>query len=376
MIFRLACLIVVLLLARPAQAQDCAPPPDLKDGWQVATPQSADMDAALLCSIGTRFDAWKEANAHAVLVLRRGQLVYEKYFTGEDQRWGAPLGKVAYDGSQRHDMRSISKSVVALLTGIALERGWIASLDQSVYAFFPEHADLRTPEKDAMTIRHLLMMASGLAWNENLPYSNPQNSERIMTTAPDRVRYVLEQPLSTLPGSQYNYSGGATTLLAAILRKVSGLRLDAMAKTLLFDPLDISEAEWVSYMDGEPIAASGLRLRPRDLARIGQMVLEQGQWRGRRIVSTGWIAAMTAPQINGDGLFFYGYQWWLGRSLSDGQELQWSAAFGWGGQRLYIIPDRDLVIVVLAGLYYNPPLQGAVGNIVLNRHVLPAVSKR
>lgn len=373
---RLAIALIFVAFAAQSHAQDCAPPPDLRDGWQIATSQSQGMDPVLLCAIGTRFEAWKEANAHAVLVLRRGQLVYERYFTGEDQRWGAPLGKVAFDGSQRHDMRSISKSVVALLTGIALERGWIASLDQSVYAFFPEHADLRTPEKDAMTIRHLLMMASGLAWNENLPYSNPQNSERIMTEAPDRTRYVLQQPLSTPPGSQYNYSGGATTLLAAILRKVSGLQLDAMAKTLLFDPLGISEAEWVNYWDGEPIAASGLRLRPRDLARIGQMVLEQGQWRGRRIVSANWIAAMTAPQINGDGVFFYGYQWWLGRSLSDGQELHWSAAFGWGGQRLYIIPDRDLVIVVLAGLYYNPPLQSALGSIVLNRHVLPAVLKR
>lgn len=374
MIVRLACLIG-LLFAPVAYAQDCTPPADLKDGWTVAAPESQGLDPALLCSIGTRFMAWKEANAHSVLVLRHGRLVYEKYFTGADERYGTSLGIVSYDAGKLHDLRSISKSVVSLLIGIAVDRGWLA-IDQSVFAFFPEHGDLRTPEKDRITIRHLLMMAAGFAWDENLPYTNPANSEIRMMFAKDRLRYVLEQPIVVEPGKVYNYSGGATALLGGILQKVSGRRIDTLAKEELFTPLGIRDFEWMPYQpDGEPATASGLRLRPRDLARIGQMVLDRGRWRGKQIVSESWIAVSITPHINGQSPFFYGYQWWLGRSLLDQQQIDWAAGLGLGGQRVYVVPALDAVVVVTTGLY-NSGLQGAIGPIVLNQHVLPAVVKK
>lgn len=374
MIARLACL-AALLFATSAHAQDCAPPAVLNDGWQIATPQSESLDAALLCAIGTRFDAWKEAAAHSVLVLRNGRLIYERYFIGLDQRWGVSLGAVQHGPATLHDMRSISKSVVSLLAGIAVDRGWIA-VDQSVFAFFPEYAELRTPEKDRITLRHLLTMSAGFEWNEDLPYSNPRNNETAMNSAVDAVRYVLERPLAHEPGKIYTYSGGSAALLAAILQKVSGgMDVEMLSKTLLFDPLGITHFEWVRYND-RPVVASGLRLSARDLAKIGQLVLDKGRWRGREIVSASWIAESLAPQINGQGVFFYGYQWWLGRSLDERQEIGWAAGYGYGGQRLYVIPDRGLVVVVLAGLYPNPPLQGAVGHIVLNHHVLPASKRR
>jgi CubicO group peptidase (beta-lactamase class C family) len=367
-------ILLALLLATPVAAQDCASPADLKDGWQIATPQSQGLDPAPLCSIGTRFEAWKEANAHSVLVLRHGRLVYERYFTGADQRYGTSLGIVSYDADKLHDLRSISKSIVSLLTGIAVDKGWL-SIDQSVFAFFPEHGDLRTPEKDRITIRHLLIMAAGFAWDENLPYTNPANSEIRMMFAKDRLRYVLEQPIVVEPGKVYNYSGGATALLGGILQKVSGRRIDTLAKEELFAPLGIRDFEWMPYQpDGEPATASGLRLRPRDLARIGQMVLDKGRWQGKQIVSESWIAASIAPQINGQSPFFYGYQWWLGRSLLDQQQIDWAAGLGLGGQRVYVVPALDAVVVVTTGLY-NSGLQGAIGPIVLNQHVLPAVVK-
>ncbi|HEX7970185.1 MAG TPA: hypothetical protein VF502_18320, partial [Stellaceae bacterium] len=114
----------------------------------------------------------------------------------------------------------------------------------------------------------------------------------------------------------------------------------------------------------------GLRLRARDLAKIGQLVLSRGAWQGRQIVSAEWIAQSTAPQINGEGIFFYGYQWWLGRSLIDRREIRWVAGFGNGGQRLYVVPELDLVVAVYAGAYGVPPI---VGDTVLKRYVLPAV---
>jgi len=366
-------LAAALLFSIHAHAQDCAPPADLSDGWQIATPQRQGLDAGPLCDIGPRFEGWKEANAHAVLVLRHGKLVYERYFAGEDQEWGKwSAGAIQHSAARKHDVRSISKSVVSLLVGAAVDRGWL-SIDQSVLAFFPEYADLRTPMKDRITVRHLLTMSSGLAWDESLPYADRRNSETAMNLAPDAVRYVLEQPMwRSAPGENYNYSGGSAVVLAAILQKVSGgMDITMLSKTLLFDPLGIADFEWAVWND-RPVIASGLRLRARDLAKIGQLVLDKGRWQGRQIIPETWIAESTAPQINGQSPFFYGYQWWLGRSLLHGSQVDWVAGLGEGSQRLYIIPEFRIVVVLNFGLY-GRGLQAYVGPSILNTHVLPAV---
>jgi CubicO group peptidase (beta-lactamase class C family) len=252
--------------------------------------------------------------------------------------------------AKRHDLRSISKSVTSLLFGIGVDRGWIDDLETPVFTYFPEHADLRTAEKDAITLRHLLTMSAGFAWNEDLPYANPQNSERLMTDAPDRCRYVLEQPIVRPPGRAHIYNGGTTALLAAILTKASGQPLDVLAQRELFDPLGIGDVEWIRYADSTPVAASGLRMRPRDLLKLGQLVLDGGRWQSKQVVSRAWIEDSTAPHINGDGLFFYGYQWWLGRSLANREEIKWISGMGYGGQRLYIVPSKGLVVLTMAGL--------------------------
>src|SRR5262249_53387348 len=148
------------------------------------------------------------------------------YFTGEDKAWAKPLGLMTYHAGLKHDLRSISKSITSLLVGIAVDCGWIASIDAPVFASFPDYADLRSPEKDRITLRHLLTMTAGLAWNEVLPYSNPANSERRMIDATDPYRYVLEQPVARPAGAAYAYNGGLTALLGAILHRVSGRPLD------------------------------------------------------------------------------------------------------------------------------------------------------
>ena len=121
-------------------------PTELPDGWPIGSPESAGLNSDLLRGIGRHFESWTDANAHAILIARHGKLVYERYFTGEDQAWGKPLGRVTYDAAKRHDLRSITKSVTSLLVGIAVDRAWIGDLDASVFSFFPEHADLRTPD--------------------------------------------------------------------------------------------------------------------------------------------------------------------------------------------------------------------------------------
>jgi hypothetical protein len=139
--------------------------------------------------------------------------------------------------------------------------------------------------------------------------------------------------------------------------------------------LGISDVEWMRYPNGDPIAAYGLRMRPRDLAKIGRLVLAHGAWAGRQIFPAAWIEQSLTPQINGVGLSFYGFQWWLGRSLVERREIDWAAGVGLGGQRLYAVPTEDLAVVVTAGLYKAGILQDLVGLTVLNRYVLPALAR-
>ncbi len=366
---------LIALLASPAAMAadappDCRAPKMLDDGWAVAAPADEGFDAAKLCAVGPALE--DQSNAHAVLVVRHGRLVYERYFAGEDQRWGQPLGRIGHDTATRHDLRSITKSVTSLLVGIAVDTGWIKDIDAPVLSLLPQYADLRSPETDRITLRHLLTMSSGLAWSEDLPYSDPRNSERLMSDAPDPYRYVLEQPFAAAPGERWVYSGGSTALLSAVLKQVSGRSLEVMAREMLFAPLGIDDVEWVRYPNGDPVAASGLRLRPRDIAKIGRLVLDHGAWQGKQIVSAGWIAQSTTRQIVAEDQIDYGFQWWLGHSQIGGQDLRWSAGVGWGGQRLFLVPDRDLLVVVTAGLYDQPDEQDALGRTVLERYVLPA----
>lgn len=138
--------------------------------------------------------------------------------------------------------------------------------------------------------------------------------------------------------------------------------------------MGITDFEWDPVASGEPAAASGLRLRPRDTAKLGQLVLNRGAWQGTQVVPADWIAAATTPHMNARDLWFYGFQFWLGRSLVHGRPIDWPLGQGYGGQRLFIVPALDLVVLVHAGLYQSE-IQGAVPLMVLNRYVLRAVNK-
>src|SRR5260370_19229534 len=222
-------------------------------------------------------------------------------------------------------------------------------------------------------------MSSGFAWDENtVPFTDPANTYRQMRMAPVADYFVLAQPLAAQPGDVFNYNTGTADLLGVILRKVSGKRLDVFAKETLFDPLGIEDWDWDGSSGFNPAAASGLRLRPRDLAKIGQLVLQHGSWHGQQIVSSAWIDQSMASHITGKGLLFngpegissYGFLWWLGRLPIDHPEHDLIAAAGNGGQRLYILPNQGLVVVVTAGVYDRSPAP-LTGPTVLNDFVPP-----
>jgi CubicO group peptidase (beta-lactamase class C family) len=352
----------------------CGSPAALDDGWSIATPESAGMDGARLCGIPARLKLIG-AEIHSVVVARRGKLVFEQYFAGMDEVWGEGEKQREFTATSLHDMRSASKSVVSLLVGIAIDRKLIAGTDEPVVKFFPQYVP--APGWDAVTLRHLLTMSSGIQWDENLPWSDPENDEPHLVFEPDPLRYVLSKSAVAPPDTLWTYNGGGTDLLGNVLERVSGKTLKAFAGEMLFSPLGITEFEWKDWpKNGKIAAAGGLRLRPRDAAKIGQLVLNRGAWQGKQIVPAEWIDTSTTPRFQAVGYFggtlFYGYQWWMGRSLSNGREFKWVGAFGWGGQRIFIVPELDLVMMTTAA-QYGKPKEGLAAMDILANSVIAAV---
>lgn len=330
------------------------------------------VDLERLTAMGEWLDAFPAANIHSIVVRRKGALAFEHYRRGTDYRWAEALPNFVHSASTKHDLRSITKSVTSLLVGIAIDQGHIGSIDEPVFSYFPEYADLRTPEKDRIAIRHLLTMSAGFAWDEYIPYTDPANSERQMLASADRWRFAISPKVVASAGAIWTYSGGCTELLGAIVSKATGRRIDDYARDVLFAPLGVEDIEWHTYPDGIPGAASGLRLRAADLARIGGLVVARGIWRGGRIVSASWIEESTRAHIGPhDRLTFYGHHWWLGRSYADGREIAWISAHGLGGQRLFIVPALDLVAVITAG-HYSDPMEAWLPLLIFNRYVLPS----
>ena len=191
---------------------------------------------------------------------------------------------------------------------------------------------------------------------------------------------MLARPVETTPGTAWNYNSGGVWLLGLILTKVSGQPIEEFAKEALLEPLGIQGEVWDRFPNGDASTSGGLRLRPRDLAKLGQLALDGGFWHGRQIISAGWIKQMIAPQ-SPRGWWFsfarsYGYLWWQGQSLIGDHDIEWVGALGRGGQRLYMVPTLNLVVAVTAALYVanggSPAAESHAGDTALNSFELPA----
>ncbi|EFO30847.1 beta-lactamase [Roseibium sp. TrichSKD4] len=289
------------------------------------------------------FEKGELPGLHGAMAEYQGKLLAEVYFEGEDERWGQSIGSVKHGPETLHDLRSVTKSVVGLLYGIALGEGKVPEPSTALYDQFPEYPDLANdPERGGILIEHVLSMQMGLEWNEDLPYSDPRNSEIAMEMAQDRFRYILEQPIREAPGQSWIYSGGAAALIGRLIEKGTGQSLDDYAAEKLFGPLGIKGFEWIAGDDGVISAASGLRMTLPDLMKIGRMVANDGEG----IVPEEWLEASFEPKVTIHQHSRYGYLWYL-----SGPDNEISVAVGNGGQRLTVQPARDFVVASFAGRY-------------------------
>lgn len=293
------------------------------------------MDAAVLA--GARAYAFTpERNTQAVVVVRARTIVAEWYAEDRDRdSLGASW--------------SIAKSFTSALIGIAIERGEIPSVDTPMHTWFPEFLGT---DKEAITLRDVLEMASGIAWDETYEVGPSDIAEMALETGGSHVDIVLDNEVAHPPGTFFNYSSGDTMMLSHVLQQATGMRADEYAQRHLFDPLGVREVRWWRDRSGHTLTYCCADLTARDFARFGQLYLDGGVYAGRRIVSEAWAAESIAPSRASDE---YGLQWWLPGNWDPRLPPDTYAAIGVDGQYIYIVPSLDLVVVRLGR--YTPPFQ-------------------
>ena len=309
------------------------------------------MDSEMLAKL---FDSIQNLNhaIHSVTVIRNGYLVADATVH--------PFGQ-----GSKHIIHSCTKSISSALIGIAIEQGYIESVNQPVLSFFPRRTAANLDaNKEAMTLEHILMMASGLECRDSGSYRWRGLFD--MMQSDDWVQFMLDLPMAEPPGTRFEYCNGASFLLSAIIQETTGMSASAFAEAHLFSPLGISDVEWPSNPQGITIGWSELRMLPHDMAKIGYLYLNQGRWDGEQIIPAAWVAASTRKHISvqshaeGEG---YGYQWWI----DDSGRYE---AIGYVGQFIFVVPELELVVAFtsdLSGDNYFVPRN------LLNAYIIPAV---
>lgn len=315
------------------------------------------------------------SNIHSLLILKNNKLVLEKYFEGEDAIIGKGwVGVRQHDIDSLHDIRSVTKSIVGAAVLIAVANGQIESLDEPVFNFFPGFEKYKTGYKSEITIKHLLTMTDGLEWDENISYADTTNSERRLNNSNNPIEYYLSRQSLHKPGTVFNYSGGCTQMIAAIVRKSSGLEIDDFVNQNIFKPLGITDFEWVKRKDGIPIAASGLRMRSRDLLKFGLLYLNNGNYNGVQIIPESLVIEAQNLQFQIEPGVGYGFQIWIPTDVINGEPVTSVEANGNGGQVIAINKKYNMVVVITAGHYNKKDMPWWAADIYL-KHIYPAVVK-
>jgi CubicO group peptidase (beta-lactamase class C family) len=302
-------------------------------------------------------------------------LVLEAYFDGHSWDYAAdnyegPM--VEFGPDTLHTIMSITKAFTSALVGIAIQEGFIANEQARVFEFFPQYQQLNDERKGNMTLEHLLTMTSGLEWNEvDLSYSDLENDLIQLFIVEDPVAYMLDKPLLHEPGTHWCYSGGDVNLLGEVIQQATGMTMDLYASQRLMEPLGITDYEW-DFINPDLVHASGnLMLRPRDMAKFGYLMLNDGVWQGKQIVPPAWVDKTKRPYIatpwpeEGEQ---YGYQWWIKSYPNNGGYIEALHRTGWGGQAILVFDELEMVVAFPGGNYVaNSP-----NHEIITQCILPA----
>jgi len=326
------CAVLLVGCARPTVTPTLAPSPLPTPaywptaGWQTSTPEEQGMEAQRLAEAVDWLREQDRYRIHSLTVVRHGYLVLDAYF-------------YPFSAGSLHDVASVTKSLMATLTGIAVDRGDIPGVDAPMLSFFEgRQVANRDTRKEAITVQNLLHMNAGL-----LCTADPTELTLIeMMQQPDWVQYALDLPMETAPGRNWVYCSPGVHLLSALLQQATGQSTADFARQELFDPLGFGQVVWPADPQGVNLGYGDVRMTAHDMARLGYLYLRRGEWDGQQLLPADWVrAATTAPQGPQPGGGGYGYLWWL---TSDGY-----AASGRGGQYIRIVPEDDMVVVMTGG---------------------------
>ena len=318
--------------------------------WLNSTPEAQGMDSALLSQM-LDYINYKEFNLDSIIVVRNGYIVLEEY------------PDPGFTEKSPHNLYSVTKSITSALIGIAIDKGYINDVDQKVIDFFPNKTILNLDSrKQRMTLEHLLTMSSGFKWEgpDDMLHSW---GKAVLSGNP--VEAILNQPMDYEPGTTWYYNGGCSHLLSAILTATTGNTTLDFAREYLFGPLGIRSVTWPTDPQGIYYGGQDIWLKPRDMAKFGYLFLNNGFWDGEQIISEDWVVNSTKPSFALNDVDAYGYQWWINQPLGA------YYAYGFDEQRIYVIPDYDLVIIFTAKLQ-----KADVEPELVSDFILPAVLER
>jgi CubicO group peptidase (beta-lactamase class C family) len=345
---------LIAFLAGCAPSHPTSNPPAYwpTDRWQSTAPEEQGMDSEKLAQMVEHIQQEK-LDLHSLLIIRNGYLVSELYV-------------YPYSAGQVHEIMSVTKSVISMLVGMAIEKGYIKDVHQPVLNLLPDQGFANLDKmKKALTLEDFLTMTSGLDCHES-----PAPGEPFMQMSENWVQFMLDLPMAAQPGTKFNYCTGAIELLSAILQKATGMSAREFANQNLFEPIGIGpipEERWPSDPQGVTIGGYGLSLTSTEMAKLGYLFLNQGHWDGKTIVPAKWVAMSTASHANQGDKKEYGYLWWVD------PQGKWYAALGRGGQHVFVYPAENLVVVFTAGLPYTNDADLIPLQELLDQYILPAV---
>jgi CubicO group peptidase (beta-lactamase class C family) len=360
------------------------PPENINDGLDVGSLDEVNIDVRLIEKAVNKIQQGKYKEVHSMLIFKDDKLVVEEYFDGHEYKWDGPDyhgDLVSWDRTTSHVAQSVTKSITSACIGIAIDNGFIENVHQSIFAYLPAYQHLNTDGKGEITIEYLLTMTSGLDWKEwGAPYNSEDNPIiGIWFSDKDPVTYILERSLAAEPGTSFSYYGGNMIVLGEIIRNATNMNIDEFSSKYLFEPLSIDSADWaVRFENGVIEAASGLRMTPRDMVKIGVTYLNNGVWKGEQIVSRQWVekSATAFPGNNGikipgedSGRTGYAYSWWTKQYSNAGKEINMFWALGWGGQKIIVFPEINAVVVFTGGNYTSEVKTFSI----LEKYIMPAL---